>query len=273
MSRSFLTHRANPAVAQIRKSNLQISPLQSARGDDCDLQTAESTMFYRRSIFTSMAFLMGQVIGFERAKAGETPFWRTQSGAERVVALEEAGQIIANGVVWDDEGHIVSSYITFKEILRKNSELKASSKGLTGTLEVVGFDPTLDIIVFLCDKSFVDEPLRLVTKGYRVGTSVISLVRDGESEDGFFVGKGILSGLGRTIIAANGVKMPDLLQTDAPVSIMSAGSGLFQPDGALLGIFTPGNIPFAKFRSDSGVNFIIPGSTLKTVVPRLLKHG
>jgi len=220
-----------------------------------------------------MTCLLGQVIGFDEAIAGENPFWRIHPGPERVVAIKEADQIIANGIVWDDQGHIISSYITFKEILRKNSVLKASSIGMTGTLEVVGFDPTLDIIAFHSDKSFMKEPLRLVTKGYRVGSSVISLVRDGESDDDFFVGKGIISGLDRTIIAANGVKMPNLLQTDAPISVVSAGSGLFQPDGALVGIFTPGNIPFTKFRSDSGVNFIIPGSTLKSVVPTLLKNN
>lgn len=228
---------------------------------------------YRRAILTSLVCLLGGGSGPEEAIAGEPQFWDKESCRNRVVAIKNGGQIVANGIVWDDEGHIVSSYITFKEILRKKSELTAivDERGSQGILQLVGFDPTLDIILFTSDTPVALEPLRLVTKGYRVGSSVISLVKDMESEGGFFIGKGILSGLDRTIVAANGVKMRNVLQTDAPISIVSAGSGLFQPDGALVGIFTPGNIPYQNFRSDSGVNFVISGDTLKKRVPQLLK--
>lgn len=259
----------------VRKRNpLQIFPRQSALHNVIDSSSNTSTVIYRRDYLVSIAMLMAQGFGIEEAIAGESPFSSGKSGIDRVVAIKETDQIVANGIVWDDEGHIVSSYITFKDVLRKNTELKATinSEGMSCVLTAVGFDPTLDIIVFKCDKALTKQPLRLVTKGYRIGSTVFSVVRDIEADDGCYIGKGIISGLDRTIIAANGVKMPNLLQTDAPISIFSAGSGLFQPDGALIGIFTPGNIPYSKFRSDSGVNFIIPGSTLKTVVPKLLKQ-
>lgn len=267
MSKSLISFQTSVgATIQNRRFG---TPLRST-GHGGDLQTREHSIGCRRDIITGVACLIGQGIGLKYAVAGETRFWEGQSG-DKVVAIKEADQIIANGIVWDGNGHIVSSYITFKDILRKKSDLQAVGRGIRGSLEVVGFDPTLDVIVFRCDDFSIEEPLQLVTKGYRVGSSVISLVRDTES--GFFIARGIISGLDRTIIAANGVKMPNLLQTDAPISIMSAGSGLFQPDGSLIGIFTPGNIPFTKFRSDSGVNFIIPGSTLKTTVNTLLKNN
>lgn len=197
-----------------------------------------------------------------------------QKNKNRIVAIKEdkSEDVVANGIIWDDQGHIVSSYVTFKDLLRKNPNLVAS--GITqdatvnqSSLAVIKYDATLDIIVFKSSTTASVEPLQVVTKGYRVGASVCTLVNNGSD---VWLGTGIVSGKERTILAVNGVKMPHLLQVDAPISRESAGSAVFQSDGGLLGIITPGNVSFRAARADSGVNFVIPGSTLATRVPEMI---
>lgn len=191
---------------------------------------------------------------------------------ERAVAIKgDKEMVVANGVLWDEQT-VVSSYITFKDMLRKNTRLTAEMVGKRslGTLSVLGFDPTLDIVVFRSETAAggqsLGSALQVVTGDYVVGQSVLSLVRD---DEGSFVTTGIVSGTDRVIIMANGQKNKGLLQTDCPISLSSAGAGLWTEDGKLLGIFTPGNIPFANFRSDSGVNFVQTGRTLLARVPEL----
>ncbi len=195
---------------------------------------------------------------------------------ERAVAIRgDKDIVVANGVLWNKQT-VVSSYITFKDMLRKNTRLTAEIGGQRslGTLSLLGFDPTSDIVVFRSETAVREESLssalKVVTGNYVVGQSVLSLVRDG---DGSFVTTGILSGTDRVVIMANGQKNKGLLQTDCPISLSSAGAGLWTEDGKLLGIFTPGNIPFASFRSDSGVNFVQPGITLLARVPELMRDA
>jgi hypothetical protein len=209
--------------------------------------------------------------------------------SERAVAIrDDKDRVVANGVLWDDAGTVVSSYITFKDILRKRTPLvgevgvaqdkkrgeRAKSLSLSlslGTLSVVGFDPTMDIVVFRSESGAGSDSLgrmTIVTGGYAVGQSVVSLVRD---EQGTYLGSGIVSGLDRTLISANGVKNKGILQTDCPIGLASAGAGAWTEDGKLLGIIIPGNIPFASFRSDSGVNFILPSAALSKRVPELVR--
>lgn len=193
---------------------------------------------------------------------------------ERAVAIrDDKDKVIANGIMWDDKGTVVSSYITFKDLLRK--QVRLSGVGVEGAdlgeLSLLGFDPTLDIAVFRSQDSLAKEilgpPIKVITGNYVIGQSLLSIVRD---EQGTFMASGIVSGLDRTIVMANGVKNRGLLQTDCPISLVSAGAGAWTEDGWLIGVHTPGNIPFASFRSDSGVNFVTTGATLVARVPELL---
>ncbi len=196
--------------------------------------------------------------------------------AERAVAiLDDGGNAIANGILWDGQGTVVSSYITFKDLLRKQARLTAKAAfGSLGNLTPLGFSPTADIIVFrsdvVPDRADLGQPIKIVTGNYVVGQTVLHLVRDNE---GVAVGSGIVSGLDRTIIMANGTKSKGLLQTDAPIGVTSAGAGAWTDGGHLLGIITPGNIPFANFRTDSGVNFIQTSRELAIQVPQLLMNN
>ena len=152
---------------------------------------------------------------------------------ERAVAIRgDKDMVVANGVLWDEQT-VVSSYITFKDMLRKNTRLTAEVGGQRslGALSLLGFDPTLDIVVFRSEIAAGQESLgpalKVVTGNYVVGQSVLGLVRDGE---GAFVTTGIVSGTDRVIIMANGQKNRGLLQTDCPISLSSAGAGALDPD-------------------------------------------
>jgi len=223
---------------------------------------------------SSTAAIAEDATGLDVEKKPETR--RLVLRAERAVAiLDDGGNAIANGILWDGQGTVVSSYITFKDLLRKQARLTAKAAfGSLGNLTTLGFSPTADIIVFrsdvVPDKAALGPPIKIVTRNYVVGQTVLHLVRDNE---GVAVGSGIVSGLDRTIIMANGTKSKGLLQTDAPIGVTSAGAGAWTDGGHLLGIITPGNIPFANFRTDSGVNFIQTSRELAIQVPQLLMNN
>jgi hypothetical protein len=254
-----------------------------ARGYDCRGGHVKSEIYTTRRHIISVIGMLACIQPPSRASENELDTW-VVSPSERTVAIQDvAGRVVANGILWNDEGIIVSSYIPFKDYLRKNQPLTGvfglgRSKGQEafGTLSLAGFDPSMDLVVFRCDDLYknrglslsLEGPLAVATKGYQVGQQVVSVVRD---EQGIFVNSGILSGLDRTLISANGVKNKGILQTDCPISLASAGAGVWAKTGALLGIFVPGNIPYASFRADSGVNFILPGDALIRRIPELIQ--
>jgi len=107
------------------------------------------------------------------------------------------------------------------------------------------------------------EPLALRETDPAVGTEVIAI----GNPFGFSgsVSAGIVSGVDRTLPAANEFTIPDAIQTDAPVNPGNSGGPLVTLDGAVAGVINSGG--------GDNIGFAISAPLVRRVVPALLEDG
>jgi S1-C subfamily serine protease len=150
--------------------------------------------------------------------------------------------------------------------------------------DVVATDVYSDLAVLeLTDRPADATPLAQVDQDPPVGTEVVAIGNPfGYSGS---VSAGIVSGVNRTLPAANGFSIADAIQTDAAVNPGNSGGPLVTTDGKLVGVVNSGggdNIGFAI--STALTNRIVPelarsgtyghaymGVTLTPVTPRIAK--
>ena len=96
-----------------------------------------------------------------------------------------------------------------------------------------------------------------------VGTEVIAI----GNPFGFSgsVSAGIVSGVDRTLPAANDFTIPDAIQTDAPVNPGNSGGPLVTLDGSVAGVINSGG--------GDNIGFAISAPLVRRVVPALLEDG
>ena len=180
----------------------------------------------------------------------------------------EIPQGAGSGFVWDTRGHIVTNFhvvqggndfvITFQN---DPKQYRAS---------LVGVEPKKDIAVL----KLKELPAKLVP------------IRPGSSKDlqvgqmTFAIGSpfgldhtlttGIVSALGRKIDGIGGVKIHDMIQTDAAINMGNSGGPLLNSQGYLIGMNT---VIFSTSGSSAGLGFAVPADTIKLIVPELIQHG
>jgi len=81
---------------------------------------------------------------------------------------------------------------------------------------------------------------------------------------------GIISALGRSIRGAGGIKIRDMIQTDASINPGNSGGPLLDSGGRIIGMNT---VIYSNSGSSAGVGFAIPSDTISTTVPQLIKYG
>jgi len=81
---------------------------------------------------------------------------------------------------------------------------------------------------------------------------------------------GIVSALGRKIDGFGGVKIHDMIQTDAAINMGNSGGPLLDSSGKLIGVNT---MIFSTSGSSAGLGFAVPVDTVKMIVPQLIQHG
>ncbi|QLH83498.1 S1C family serine protease [Halosimplex pelagicum] len=107
------------------------------------------------------------------------------------------------------------------------------------------------------------EPLALRESDPAVGTEVIAIGNPfGYSGS---VSAGIVSGVDRTLPAANDFTIPDAIQTDAPVNPGNSGGPLVTLDGSVAGVVNAGG--------GDNIGFAISAPLVRQVVPSLLETG
>jgi len=180
----------------------------------------------------------------------------------------EIPQGAGSGFVWDTRGHIVTNFhvvqggndfvITFQN---DPKQYRAS---------LVGVEPKKDIAVL----KLKELPAKLVP------------IRPGSSKDlqvgqmTFAIGSpfgldhtlttGIVSALGRKIDGIGGVKIHDMIQTDAAINMGNSGGPLLNSRGELIGMNT---MIFSTSGSSAGLGFAVPVDTVKLIAPELIQHG
>ena len=113
------------------------------------------------------------------------------------------------------------------------------------------------------------SPLRVGTsKNLRVGQKTLAIGNPFGLDHTMTVG--IVSAVGRKVEGIGGVKIHDMIQTDAAINPGNSGGHLINSNGELIGMNTQ---ILSGSGTSSGVGFAVPIDTVKRIVPELIKHG
>ncbi|KAL3844655.1 hypothetical protein ACJIZ3_002058 [Penstemon smallii] len=185
-----------------------------------------------------------------------------------------------SGVVWDEQGHIVTNYHVISNSLAKNPSIGRvvarvnilASDGVLKNFEgkLIGADRAKDLAVLKVDAS--SELLRPIKVGpsssLKVGQQCLAIGNPFGFDHTLTVG--VISGLNRDINSQTGVTIGGGIQTDAAINPGNSGGPLLDSKGHLIGINTA---IFTQTGTSAGVGFAIPSSTVVKIVPQLIQFG
>eukprot|EP00879_Flechtneria_rotunda_P011655 GHRR01012175.1.p1 GENE.GHRR01012175.1~~GHRR01012175.1.p1 ORF type:complete len:338 (+),score=104.95 GHRR01012175.1:339-1352(+) len=198
-----------------------------------------------------------------------------------------------SGIIWDQEGHLVTNFHVLQSSLTKLGGSAPSSaaphpavgkrvalvtlQGPDGVQQaydavLVGADRPRDLAVLKVEAS--PDKLRPLL----LGSSAPGLLRVGQlclavgSPFGFdhTLTTGVISALNRDIRSQSGSTIPGGIQVDAAVNPGNSGGPLLDSSGRLIGINTA---IFTATGTSAGIGFAIPVDTIARVVPQLISSG
>jgi S1-C subfamily serine protease len=174
------------------------------------------------------------------------------------------------GIVWSEEGYIVTNYHVVRDAeaatvtLADNSTFRASA---------VGFDPATDLAVLKIPATRGQlQPIAIGTSAdLQVGQNVFAIGSPFGLDQTLTVG--VISGLGRQIPSSDESAMiTDVIQTDAAINPGNSGGPLLDSRGRLIGLNTAILNPNNQ-GSSVGIGFAVPVDALNRVVPQLIRSG
>ena len=173
-----------------------------------------------------------------------------------------------SGFIWDESGHVVTNF-----------HVVADARSLTVTLQdqrtfparVVGTEPRKDIAVLKIDAP--PSALPAISRHQErveleVGQKVIAIGNPFGLDETLTTG--VISALGRQVEGIGGVKIREMVQTDAAINPGNSGGPLLDSTGRLIGMNT---MIYSKSGTSAGIGFAVPASTIAHVVPQLIKMG
>ncbi|MGB9858081.1 MAG: S1C family serine protease [Dictyoglomaceae bacterium] len=169
---------------------------------------------------------------------------------------------VGSGFIIDPKGYIITNYHVV-EGARKIDVTLSEGQRYKGRL--VGYDKRSDLAVIKIDgDNFPYLPLGN-SDNLQPGQFAIAIGNPyGLNRT---VTLGIISALNRTIIEPNGVRLENLIQTDAAINPGNSGGPLLNIKGEVIGINT-------AIRSDAqGIGFAIPINKAKEIADKLIKEG
>lgn len=180
----------------------------------------------------------------------------------------EVPQGAGSGFVWDTNGHIVTNFHVVQGgnsfVVTFHNDSKQYKAKLVGTAQ------EKDIAVLKLE----EKPAKL--QPIDVGGSKELMV----GQYSFAIGSpfgldytlttGVISALGRQIDGIGGVKINDMIQTDAAINMGNSGGPLLDSSARLIGMNT---VIFSTSGSSAGLGFAVPVDTIKNIVPQIIQHG
>jgi S1-C subfamily serine protease len=228
-------------------------------GDEDDEEAAPGTATITVTTTTSSSSASSDGNGFERIPS----IVRTVEPSV-VAIVVDGGE--GSGVVWDDDGAIVTN----NHVVAGNEQVEvvlASGASLEGEVEAT--DPLSDLAVVRVDGDGLPAA-RFAEALPEVGELAIAMGNPLGFEQS--VTAGIVSGLNRSI--PSGGRTPalvELIQTDAAISPGNSGGALVNGDGEVIGI----NVAYLPPQETGAVSlgFAIPSTVARSVVTQLLENG
>ena len=182
---------------------------------------------------------------------------------------EQSAEGAGSGSVLDREGHILTNYHVVEGAQIARVTLFNNK---TYRARPIGVDADNDIAVLKIDApDDVLYPVKLGSSSrLRVGQKIFAIGNPFGLERTMTVG--IISSLNRQIPSRNSRQMKSIIQLDAALNRGNSGGPLLNSRGELIGMNTAIASPSGA-GENTGVGFAIPVSTVKRVVPQLIKHG
>jgi S1-C subfamily serine protease len=177
----------------------------------------------------------------------------------------EVPQGAGSGFIWDENGYIVTNYHVVAQAQGARVTLADQS---TWPAQLVGTEPDQDIAVLK-----IDAPMRLLppipigtSDDLHVGQKVFAI----GNPFGFdqTLTTGVISGLGREIVAAGRRPIQGVIQTDAAINPGNSGGPLLDSAGRVIGINTAIVSPSGVY---AGIGFAVPIDTVNRIVPQLIR--
>jgi putative serine protease PepD len=169
---------------------------------------------------------------------------------------------IGSGFIIDPKGYILTNYHVV-EGARKIDVTLSEGKKYTG--KIVGYDKRSDLAVIKIDAE--NLPYLPLGDSDKLEPGQFAIAIGNPYGLNRTVTLGIVSALNRTIIEPNGVRLENLIQTDAAINPGNSGGPLINIKGEVIGINT-------AIKSDAqGIGFAIPINKAKEIANKLIKEG
>ena len=176
-----------------------------------------------------------------------------------------------SGIIWDHLGHIVTNF----HVVNGADKLSVTIGKLTVPVKVIGVEPRKDIAVLAIKSPVVLNDL----KSYKsldiahnnelmVGQKAIAIGNPFGLDHTLTVG--VISALGRQVPGIGGVKILNMIQTDASINPGNSGGPLLDSRGRLLGLNT---VIFSQSGTSAGIGFAVPADDIELIVQQIIKNG
>ena len=188
----------------------------------------------------------------------------------------QASHDLGSGIVYDDQGHIVTNaHVVGGE---KTFKVTTANSENALTARLVFSYPQQDLAVVKLDN--VPSGLTAATFGDSAKVQVGQIVLAMGSPLGLSssVTQGIVSATGRTVTEGSsdggtGATIANMVQTSAAINPGNSGGALVNLNGQVIGIPTLAAIDPSFGGSAPGIGFAIPASTVKTIADQIVKSG
>ena len=176
-----------------------------------------------------------------------------------------AGSVIGSGVMFRGDGQILTNWHIVRDALAIKVGL-AYGKEVPGRL--VGADRETDLAVVKIDGGPYFAATFSTATALKTGQQAIALGSPLDPAGGPSVTVGVVSALHRQVDAGEGVRLLDMIQTDAPIADGSSGGALLDRAGTVIGITTA-----VGAGGVDGLGFATPIETARMVGGQLIANG
>lgn len=172
-----------------------------------------------------------------------------------------------SGVVYDDQGHI----ITNDHVVAAGTSFEiVLSNGRVYPAELVGTDPTTDLAVLSVTATGLEAIKLGDSDALVVGDPAVAVGSPLGLDGGPSLTVGVISAFGRLVRTDATTSLFGMLQTDAPITSGSSGGALVDGSGQLIGITTAVGVSDVGVE---GIGFATPVEVVTRVADEIIDAG